>query len=252
MALRPPTDRFHERILAIGASGAGKSTAGLEIAKRLPDGSRMFVLDTDAAWGRMLWDEGIDDRVVHLPAYDWSDYEKAARTILDDATPADWVVIDMASAIWAAAQAHFVEDVFGTSVADHYIQARKNLKPGAKSLEALQGWTDWSAINAAYRDITHPLFFKLRAHLLTITGMETLGRDEADKSMRLWFGAHGIKPAGQKNLAHSHHTVLMFGESPPGTYWITSIKDRKRKYVERKEIRNFVTGYLVHIAGWRP
>lgn len=255
-----PTYPIPERILSYGPAGAGKSTNWLNICKwavRTKLDTHFYVLDSDASIPRMLinYPECIPFITIY-PCYDWTDYMNAQKEVLSKARPLiDWVVVDFASAAWQTVQSYYVEQVFHQDIGSYFLQARKELSKDASSLNALEGWVDWSVINPLYRKWINPLVYKGQYHLYCTATAEQLSSDRKpteDKDIRSLFVKHNSKPAGQKHLPHQFHTILLNGLTPRDTRvkTITSIKDREREMVAGKVITNFTKDYLVDIAKW--
>jgi len=253
--LRPVNDRLLERILLFGPAGSGKSTAAASIASmaaKTKSDARFHVVDTDLAWDRMLI-EGYPDLSnvdVHV-ALEWPEYKQSLTKIRSVIRPNDWVVVDLVSNAWETVQAYFTEQVFDSDIGDYFLQVRKELKTGKKSLEAFSGWVDWSVINAMYKTWVNDLLFKTRANVICMAKMGKVHAEQDDKATRLLFGPHGVKPEGQKALAYQFHTVLLTGEPRTGEYTLTTVKDRERVQLEKTPVKKFALDYLVKVGGWR-
>lgn len=256
--LRPPAERLTERILLFGPAGSGKSTAAASIAAmsaKTGSDARFHVVDTDLAWDRMLY-EGYQDlsNVEVYVALEWPEYREALAKIRATVRPNDWVIVDLVSNAWETVQSYFTEQVFDSDIGDYFLQVRKELKTGKKSLEAFSGWVDWSVINAMYKSWANDLLFKTRANILCTAKMAKVHSEQDDKATRLLFGSHGVKPEGQKALAYQFHTVLLTGEQKAGdeTQWtLTTVKDRERPQLSKAPVRKFALDYLVKVGGWR-
>lgn len=253
--LRPVSDRLLERILLFGPAGSGKSTAAASIAsmaQKTRSDARFHVIDTDLAWDRMLI-EGYPDlsNVEVYTSLEWPEYKESLAKIRSVIRPNDWVVVDLVSNAWETVQSYFTEQVFDRDIGDYFLQVRKDLKTGKKSLEAFSGWVDWSVINAMYKTWTNDLLFKTRANVICMAKMGKVHQDQDDKATRLLFGQHGVKPEGQKSLAYQFHTVLLTGEPRTGEYTLTTIKDRERAQLDKTPVKKFALDYLVKIGGWR-
>jgi hypothetical protein len=79
--------------------------------------------------------------------------------------------------------------------------------------------------------------------------------DDADVFAK--YQTVGMKPSGEKKLAHLFHTEMFLVESPSG-YRMTTLKERKpfsgdgRKPVKGKVVApDFVAAYLIGVAGWK-
>jgi AAA domain-containing protein len=246
-----------ERILAIGPAGSGKTTNWLDIARwhaRTKSPAKFHVGDTDFAVDRML--SGYPEVIPSINLtnlYDWPDYVSFMKTVTTQATPDDWVIVDFIGSAWQAVQQHYTEQVFHKEMGDYFLQARKELDKKASSLNALEGWTDWSVINALYRQWVNPLLFRGRYHVYATAKSDQLSSDKKpteDAQTRSLFLPYGIKPAGQKDLPYQFHTLLITGRDGRGTRTLTTVKDREREEVKGLEVKSFTVDYLKKIAGW--
>jgi AAA domain len=251
-----PSIQIPERILAFGPPGSGKTTNWLDIAKwaeQTGSDSQFYVLDTDFSVDRMLISYPEISKRVHISVgYDWDDYSTFLHLVSNKATPADWVVVDFIGSAWATVQSYFTEQVFKQDIADYFLQARKELGAN-KSLSTLDGWTDWSVINALYKKWVNPLLFKGRYHLYATAKGDSLSSDKKpteDASTRQLFLPLGVKPVGQKDLAFQFHTVLLTNRSREART-ITSVKDRERGELAGVPVKSFVMDYLVKVGGWK-
>jgi len=275
-----------ERILAYGVSGTGKTYQWMEMALRLwSSGSKakFRVLDTDKCIKYMLntnknFSPLSSERggpVTVFPVSQWSDYMTALPKLIGDNKPDDWIVLDMADEPWSAVQRYFVDEVWGVDKGNYFLQARKKMevkidrveelrekaleagKKGAslprlpKSItpEALKGWIDWPVINALYDDFIIPITKRADCNLYATAKANAITEDD-DASLRALYGTNGSRPAGQKNLSHQFHTILLL---MPGTngYYVSTQKDRaNRAYFERSQLFSLYLQYLVGQAGW--
>lgn len=268
VSLKPPVGLGPERMLIYGKEGTGKSNAVLSIARRLPD-AQFYVIDTDysASYHRLMATDFTDVmergnvEVYVTGPHDWSAIMAAAREIRAKVTPGDWVVADSMSPTWDAVQGWFTEQVHGDSIEEYLLdirirrqgaadkQAKGDKKGRVKSLEAFEGWIDWSVINPTYfrlyRELlSHP------GHLILTAEADRLG-DKETKETRDVYGPLGFKPRGQKKLGFLTHTVLLVSRDREGFY-LDTVKDRGREDVEDLDLNDFGKDYLIKIAGWKP
>ena len=197
--------RSRERVLLFGLEGVGKSLAALDVASRVKP-NKLFVIDNDNAWDRMLegqtlagddvqvtaeyrWnpkqsrsggkDVGgweFDDRwcveggnVVVYHVEGWEANRAAIASVVEEAGPDDWCCIDSGTALWSDVQAWFTEQVFGTTMDDYFMQVRLEKQAAAenaKALGALDGWVDWPVINAQYNGGVMKFLVTPPCHLL--------------------------------------------------------------------------------------
>lgn len=264
LTIHPPEHLPPERILLLGKEGTGKTRAVLSIARRCPD-AHFHVIDTDysASYDRMIGTEFQDvgergNVTTHVTGpWDWPAILDAARTVQKQVTRGDWVVCDSMTPTWNAVQEHFTSEVHGNDIETYLLDIRKKREAASKnggmkgsSLEAFDGWMDWSVIN--------PMYFRLYKHLLTQPGHLLLTAegqavgDTDGKAMKDTYQVHGIRPAGQKKLGFLTNTVLITKKGRKGEYTLTTVKDRGREDVEDIELDDFAKDYLQKVAGWKP
>ena len=254
--LRPANDRAYERILLMGGPGAGKTHAGLKIAKlahKTGSDARFYIVDTDFAVDRMLSGEEFSglENVEHRVVDDWPELVGAVDLFRKAVRPQDWLMVDMLSFAWESVQSFYTEQIFGADVGDFFLAARK-----ADKDHEFDGWTDWKVINKLYQGLTAKLL-RLQGHLLCTCPVDNLpappkrGTDPVEKSVRAMYGKFGVKPRGQKHTGHLFHTVIWLTQGSDG-WRATSVKDRERRLLEGEQVKNFPLDYLVRVGGWRP
>lgn len=280
--------RSRERILLYGLEGTGKSLAALDIASRVGP-SRVFIIDNDNAWDRMLegqtlagedvelaeewrWDADAnrgkggwveDDEwvveggnVVVYHTQGWVGNTSAIEEIRGAAGRDDWCVIDSGSALWSDVQAWFTEQVFDSSMEDYFLQVRMEkarAQTDAKSLGALDGWVDWPVINAQYKAKVMEFLVNPPCHLLVTAEQEDVKADDTDKETRALYSADLVKPRGQKRLGHNMQTILRLRRDRAMRFYVTTLKDRgARGELANEEVTDegFATWYLEGVAGW--
>ena len=255
----------HERILAMGITGSGKSYQWLKMAETLqPTGVIFRVLDTDNAIQYMLDTQfpHLNNVLVH-PAYDWPEYKAGIAWLkTEPIKDNDWVVVDMADEAWSTVQSYFVGEVFQEDIGEYFLDVRRELQArGGKSKvhkgeatslmpEGLSGWIDWVVINKLYNDWIRPIIYQIPCHVYATTKVDKLDRGSKDVEMMMLFGDLGIKPSGQKRLGHQMHTVFLL---IPGAdrWYITTAKDRGgRQYFKKVPLVSIYHQYFVAKAGW--
>jgi len=255
-----------ERILAFGPPGSGKSHQWLLLARWLkPTGAVFRIIDTDDAIARMLAEEFPDlnaengGNVYLYPVFDWQEYVNAKNIVLKESEDNDWVVVDMADNAWKAVQGYFIQEVFKTDIADYFLKARielaaagdKNAKgKAARNLQPMKGWIDWPVINRIYDSFMLPLVYRNRAHLYMTAKASTISTED-DKETRNIYGPFGVRPSGQKDLAHQVHTEFLFqlGEDF-GEWEFSTIKDRSRKLYDHAKLISLPKQYFMGQLGW--
>lgn len=280
MPFRPPGPR-RERILAMGVAGSGKTGMWLSIAKRyeqLKTPGTFYVMDTDLSLSAMLsgdrfgslyeraqwidWaeqpngslqavprNEVENPRIVIFEPYEWPEYMESMNYIKAHQTNDDWMVIDLHNPSWSAVQDYYIDLIHKKESTEFYLSARSAGKNG----NPLDGDKDWSNINRLYRDFVGPIA-RARGHVFLCTAVKQVqtegGRVDA-KDVRVTFGAHGVKPEGQKMTHHMVHTVIMCSEFRPGEYIWTTVKDREREDMVGQPANDFAMDYLVGKGGWK-
>lgn len=269
--------RSKERVLLYGMEAVGKSLAALDIAARVHP-SKVFIIDNDNAWDRMLegatldgvevaveaewrwdtkagkfdWDgewvrEGGNVTVFHVEG--WEANETALEDIREHAGPHDWCVIDSGSALWDDVQAWFTDKVFGQSKASYFMQARLAIEKADKeqsSLGALDGWMDWPVINAAYKEAVMTFLVTPPCHLLVtceeaqVSTLQVKGKQVEDADTRQMYGGLHVKPRGQKRIGHNVQTVIQLSRDASGKFKARTVKDRGGR---ERLVGEDVTGY---------
>lgn len=247
-----------ERILVYGNAGCGKSKGALDLVRGTT--GKVHVIDTDRAWDRMI--EGLEEvdraRVVvadvrgdafRLDKHPWpvlaEAVVKAARAMGKD----DWLVVDMATIVWAWAQGYFSEQVFGKDIDDYFVDARRRqVEAGKKGGNPFDGMMDWPAISRIYDRFNDAVLNAVGHVYLTAECSPLLG-DVAVEVDNL-YARLGGKPKGNKTLDHVAQTVLKFDQNIKGEWVMSTAKDRERDRVERKVWGDFAGDYLGAIGGW--
>lgn len=241
------TDGPRERILLIGGWGVGKSTAAVAVAK-MTEG-QMYVIDTTYEADRNFGD--VKAEIHHVET--WDEYMFSARMVRQEATSDDWLVVDRIDPVWDMAQAGFSEKAFGKNIEDYFVEAKKD-----KSGHPFSGeyGINWSVIKRMYGAFMTEVM-RFPGHVLVTSKAEAVQQPNRDGSggdsveVRQVFQKFGVKPAGEKNLGFMFHTVLLLNEVRQGEWTFTTIRDRQREQVSGKKMTNFVTSYLMPLAGWK-
>ena len=259
---------LRERILVEGMKGTGKTFHLLKIARyclKQGNSASFRIIDTDDSYERMLEEEFPDlipeegGNVYVYPVYEWPEYKETKDILLKESQQGDWNVIDMADNAWKAVQSFFVSEVYKKDIGDYFLQARIDLAARgdkttkgkeAKNLQPMKGWIDWPVVNKLYDDFMLPLVYRSKAHLYMTAGVDVISDDD-DRATRDLYGPFGVKPRGQKNLAHQVHTEFLFQQGDrQGTWEITTIKDRGRKMYDHAPLLDLAKQYYVGVVGW--
>jgi hypothetical protein len=239
----PYTSR--ERILAIGAGGAGKTSAWLSIAEKCPD-AHFYALDTELNVDRMLEGRTLPN-VTHEMVFDWPEYRVQTHAYVEKAKPGDWLIVDSIGAAWSSVSRHYTETAKGKSLEDFLME--KRIAKGDKKGGDFDSGTDWPTINAQYKAWEMDLLKANRnLHIFMTAPAKAVGPMDGAEVVAL-AGRHGMKPEGQKGLGHFAHTVLWLKEARQG-WEMTTLKDRQRKVLAGEAVSNFAVSYLMLVAGW--
>lgn len=246
--------RSLERILMMGSWGSGKSEAWCSIAKWLAQGKSenlVYVLDTDMAVARLVEGQSYEDKVVGYDLFDWSDFMDSIEKVRKSANPnrQDWLVVDLVDKAWEEVRNDFVRQVHGKNAEDFFLEWKKS---GANK-PAIGGdyGADYAIINPRYAAFMGQVQ-RFPGHVLCCTPVDAINRDtEKSKEILETYGRFGVKPRGQKALGHQFHTLLLANQKGPKEWVYTTIKDRKRDQLSNEKVADFVTSYLVKVAGWK-
>lgn len=259
----PPQRRSRERVLVYGVGGTGKSTAVVDLIGKIE--GKVWVVDTEHAYDRMLDDiadsDGVAVNADNCDVFDtrsaaivdnttnWEATIKQVRNIVQTMQPDDWLAIDSITPTWDDVQAWYVEKLWGDDLASYMLAARMRAEEaGKKNSPAFEGFTDWPVINKQY-NILYNLILNAPGHVILTAETQPLIEEPAETVAT--FGAHGVKPKGQKRLHHIPHTVLLFRRRNDG-WVIDTVKDRNRAILQGEKNNGFVDTYLRKVAGWKP
>lgn len=264
ITIHPPDNLPPERILLFGKEGTGKTRAVLSVAQRIPS-AHFHVIDTDysASYDHLMHTEfptvgEVGNMTTYVTGpWNWTDIAAAAREAQAKMRRGDWLVVDSMTPCWKAVQEHFVQEVHGSNIEAYLLDVRRKREEAAKkggkrgsSLEAFDGWMDWSVINPMYSKL-HRCILDQPGHLIITAEGQALG-DNDSKAMRDQYQAVQMRPAGQKQLGFITRTVLAVKKGRKDDYTLTTVKDRGREDVEDMELDDFAKQYLQGVAGWKP
>lgn len=251
-----PKLRSRERVLVFGPAGSGKSQACYDVASTVT--GRVFAIDNDYSWERMIETDpaGGGDMALELDDVyhdDWKGLIRATENAVEEGGRDDLLVIDSMSPTWQAVQDYFTDEVFGVESDAYFLQVRKQQGDKGSSLEAFDGWKDWSVINKLYGRLYRNIA-RFPGHVMLTAELEALSGVD-DRDAKGVFGPYRAKPRGQKRLAHTVNTIVMLGKDRAGEFSMTVCKDRGRERdekIENESWGNFANDFMVGVAGWTP
>lgn len=243
-----------ERILLYGIFGTGKTYQVLKTAQWLQaSGAQFYILDTDDSYERSL-DEFPGLTNVHIKfGYNWADYIQWHDEVKVLARPwIDWIVVDRADKAWAQVQRWFSEEVYGKSLAERTLEARKASAKKKAMLVTPNDQADWLTINANYMEWFMGLMYGMRTHVLLVTAVDKLHDKDSEELKRIYTSV-GANPAGQKIIGHEPHTVMFFWRDQSGGFHVRTLKDRGgRLYFADDPLVSLPHQYLMMRAKWTP
>lgn len=191
----------------------------------------------------------------------WEQTRWAIEYVMRECESHDWLLIDSLSSPWEEVQEWFVRQIFGSTINEYFMQVRAEKKEAddkatakkdkeSKALGALEGWKDWPAINSEYKDGIRIHLKEPNCHLYVTCELDALSSDEKDKAVKKLYGAHGVKPKGQKRSGHDVQTVFIFEQVSKDRWTATTVKDRGRERWVSHTIDEFPQDYLVESAGF--
>lgn len=259
------TEGPRERILLYGGPGAGKTRAYLDIANQLQKSgsdAHMYVIDTDFAVERMMTGFPDLENVTYAEVVDYSEAMEAVTKFQTAIKPGDWMVCDLINVMWDYSQQHYTQEVYGVTLDEYFLERRAAAAKKAKSKQSDEGFEglDWQIIKPMYQAFSNRFFHRHRGHVLACAGAKGLNRDGkwADsKELIDTFGAVGIRPEGEKRVAHQVHTALYLRKSNVGEFQFTTAKDRERETMLEVGLGtedapgSFAKKYLLSVAKWK-
>jgi len=237
-----------ERILLVGAAGSGKTYAILRGAAYLP-GLRWRVVDTDNAYARMLTGEfGNLANLEYRVAHDWASLQEVTAWAFEDS---DVVAVDRVDLAWQWVRDYYADEVMGTDLATVLVNRRKQNQSDRPMLVGEFGQGDWGVINRCYSTWWRQFRYASQ-HIIATTVPTQYRVDEGpdrDRSLTQALARAGIRPAGQRQLSHEVHTVLLLSYNGGYVYW--GLKDRQRPQTPTQPtpLVDFGLQYLGAIAG---
>ena len=253
-----PQGNSREQILLIGSWGAGKSYAWLSTAKRIPE-AHFYILDTTFDAERMVEGESLTNvTITHVDEWDeWIEASEKYRTI---ATRDDWLVVDLVSDLWGAAQRAYSDKAFGKPIDDWFLSAKAEADAKDTNVGGIIAGShgeNWGMINKMYQRAIMSIL-RFPGHILAVAPAEQVsepnqqGKGGDSIELRNLFNRFKLKPSGQKNLAFQFHTILLMREKSKDNWIMDTVRDRNRERLTNTTVTDFSLNYLMKVAGWRP
>lgn len=245
-----------ERILLYGEPGTGKSHAIVQLAKFMMSASpttNFYVIDNDRSYKLTQEINSLSNMAVK-EVYDFPEYREALDTFLRLIKPNDFLVCDLMSESWSAAQTYYTDQVHDNE-ANYFLQVRAAMKSPTKE-NVLDGWTDWQYINRIYFNFAKPFVYKSPCHIIATSTADPVARPKPgstvgdDRETLTVFGSVGWKPEGQKRLKHQFNTTIFVFKDNRGVHRFTTVKDRERPLIIAQPLNSFPIDYLKSIAKW--
>jgi hypothetical protein len=231
--------------------------------------NKLFVLDSDHAWESLrppYDDHHLDDIVTQRDVYSWdewkaglTDYTAEAKSRIKPGERCnDWLVVDMADAMWTVSQNDYFGKAYGTDIEDYMIQARV-----AGTNVGGEFGVNWTVINKMHGSINDRVK-QWPGHVLACTPAAELrhpdkqGRGGDPEALIALFSRVGFKPQGQKNLPYEYATIIFTQQLPGDNGWvITTVKEREspeqpRERLAGQKVLDFPSSYLIPVAKWKP
>jgi hypothetical protein len=159
MPFHAPGD-FKELILAYGGPGSGKTTAWMGIADlslKTKSDAHFWVIDNDNSTIKAITNptgsfHNLTANTTIWRPKSFDEYEAINDTILSEAKPNDWVIVDMLSNVWEGMPDWWHQNVFGESPWDYWKSVRKEILSGEKDRSfGGDSGVDWQYIGKVYR-----------------------------------------------------------------------------------------------------
>jgi hypothetical protein len=263
--LHPPNNR-RERTLIYGRFDSGKSHAWMSIAHWIRDTNstaRIHVGDTDNSWEAMRPADGSLDNIVLVTDLDINDYRvwtQWAKKLRSEVSRDDWVVVDMIDDTYQAAQNYYWDQMAPDDLlADIYLRNQQNIEgmSGGESMAGPHGG-NWGVIYKYYYSFITPVV-NMKCNVLCCARAREIRKEDV-QALKDEYKV-GWRPAGpgalDKDLSHLFLTVLYAGKSVEKGWVYTTIREKgpvgeKREYFKGGKVDDYVTTYLMGVAGWRP
>lgn len=279
-----------ERILLWAGAGVGKTYAELGIMKFAAltrTDNHFWIIDNDNQMEASGLVEGgefedlVERSTVWVPE-SFDEYDDITKEIKDNASPQDWIFIDMLSNVYQSLPDWWVENVYGENphtywgaVRKEIVEAQqmaemKNERAGHEKQFGGTSGVDWQYIGKQYRAWEKRLSIFAPCHVMAVCGEQEIEeRYDITGVRRAQFaGTSAVAPKGEKDAVHRFHTTMRMqrqvgrdGKSTKARS-ITVHKDRGRmakwdevggrgRTIELSEGPRFAFDYLIKVGGWK-
>lgn len=267
MPLRPPTTALiPERILGFGISGAsaGKSEiwANLRYWYEMTNTpGHFYIISTESEMAEAVAQGHLDGSpgnnffsnatIGTATNYDTlckvsAEFRALAQTSYEDTgLKQDWIITDNIGdpQVWA-------RDVW--FLANMGMSYREFINSGHKMKEVQP--SDWGHMRGLYQEWIVPNIIEFPGHRMATAHAEQIRTEgswaEKNPEITRTFGPYGFKPKGDINLGSVFRTILLCERYGKTDWRYTTVDDNKRTMLERELVQDFVSSYLLPVAGW--
>lgn len=254
-----PPSRSPERIMLYGDAGSHKTSAILDIAKRLPN-ANFYIVECD-------WTPSVDLMLEMMPKYagmtnvqtlsvfpdDYDGQLEALKWATAQAQRGDWVAFDSFTHTWEASQTKYIELMFPDDDADaFYMRKRAENIDADKDGGNLDGRQDWPRIKSwhdkLYREISKTPAHFIATYEQTAMSVERVKGTREEKAL---FSREQFIPKGRKQFGHVYRTIAHLEVDPRtdvATY--TTLKDRTRQAQQDHANGDWFRDFMVAVGGW--
>lgn len=244
---------LRERILLMGPPGCGKTYQLIQCCAYILENTKStihFMDNEDKAYAQILTQWGVVPPRVkfYITPFEWMEMMTARETILKEAKPDDWIMVDRVDLAWPAVQRWFTKEKFQLELAEKMMNTSKKMKSSMFTPTQDQG--SWQVINEQYDNYILPILFRSKCNVILTSGIKS-GDDSNPIDV---FGHLGVLPRGQKELPHQPHSVFLLYQKKidsKTTHWLmTTAKDDmpKRPKFDGDQLFDFSVQYLDEIG----
>lgn len=112
---------------------------------------------------------------------------------------------------------------------------------------------NWTQMSSLYKDWLIPNILRFPGHRYVCAQSDvvsTSGSWADSPAIQKMYGRIGAKPVGDKELGYAFHTVLFCTQRGADDWRMTTVDDPGRQYLVDEQVGDFVTSYLMNVAGW--